>query len=537
MDASVGFLSRGLGDAARPNSCDKARVSRPRSAPRDRSPRLDLAALVDLELQLAADEGFSEAELFERDRSIALSIPEPSPSGRVLLARWVEAIGASKAPSPGQALARAYRRASGLLGLSMFVVGAFTAFGIFHFTGEHPINVLVVLGVFVFAQLLMAALSIIALLAAALSPGVFAGLPLVALLRSLASWLWSRALDRFENEDVRRTLERLSTRRPLYQRLERHVLFRHLQLGAIWFNLGALTVLLVDVTVTDLAFGWSTTLQIGPDSFHALCSTLAAPWSPWLPQAVPSMELVGATQYFRLEGAYVGAFDGDRTVDPAMSGQWWMFLASCLVVYGLLPRVLLAIWSSIMVSLSVRAVPLDTPDIERLLARLEAPSIRRAHGADPGDVTPLGAGMAAVPGATAADVGEDALGILWRDAQCSEANVRRFLRDQYHRDLRGELGVAGSSDFNEDEKVIGRLHPKERSPVLIVSEPWTAPDASLRRLVGSIRARGERRPILFALTEGGSYDDTAIWAGYLAELRDPYVYFERDARVGCGMAS
>lgn len=502
---------------------------RPTSA--DRNPRLGLRALIDLEVQLAGDERRPETELVERDRKIGRAIVPGSRTRRGLLARWVDAIRSPGERSPGNAFERALRRASAVLSVSMFAVGLTVAFGIFHFTGDHPINVLVVLGVFVFVQLLTLAISILALATAMVSPAFFEGLPLVLLLKRLASRLWRRAGTRIADDPTRDAIDRLLMRRSMYGSVERYVLFRHLQLAAAWFNVGALTVLLIDVMVTDLAFGWSTTLQLGAESFFELCQTLAAPWSKWLPQAMPTFDLVHATQYFRLEGAYVGVTEGARVGDPALPGQWWPFLASCLFFYGLLPRVVLAAWSSIMVSLSLRSVSLDTPDIERLVGRLTAPSIRRIHSEDPGNVTPLGAGLKPVGSSLGARVEDDALGVLWREAQCPETSVGGFLKSRYQLGLQGTLGTAGGSDFANDQRLIERIDPDNTSPVFIVSEPWTVPDAALKRFIASIRSKGKNRPIVVALTEGGSEEDTAIWAGYLAELRDPYLYFERDTRL------
>jgi hypothetical protein len=126
--------------------------------------------------------------------------------------------------------------------------------------------------------------------------------------------------------------------------------------------------------------------------------------------------------------------------------------------------------------------------------------------------------------------------VLWRDAQCPKESVLAFVENRYHRGLQGPLGAAGGSDFAEDERLIDSLDRDSRSPVLIVSEPWTVPDASLRHFIESIREKGEERPIVVVLTEGGSEEDAAIWAGYLTELRDPYVYFERDTRISTEVA-
>ncbi len=504
----------------------------------DRNPRLDLAALIDLEVQLADDERRSESELVERDRAIGRDIGTSARTRRALLAHWVEAIRTQSEQSPGNTITRALRRASVLLSLTMFVVGATAAVGIFHFTGDHPINVLVVLGVFVFAQLLALAVSVAALVVATVSPGFFEGLPLVLALKRLASRLWRKAGNQVADDQTRRAIDRILTRRALYDKIERYVLFRNLQLAAAWFNVGALMVLLIDVTVTDLAFGWSTTLQLGAESFLSLCQTLAAPWSKTVPEATPTFDLVHATQYFRLEGAYVGVADGVRVGDPALSGQWWPFLAGCLVFYGLLPRVVLALFGSTMVKLGLRTLSLDTPDIERLVGRLTAPSLRRTHDEDPGNMTPLGGvGLKPVPSALGSPDREDALGVLWREARCPEAVVREFLRGRYQLGLKSTLGSAGGHDFAEDERFLERIGSQDESLVLIVSEPWTVPDSSLKRFIASIRAKGHKGPVIVILTEGGSNEDTAIWRGYLSELRDPYLFFEHESYLSSGIES
>lgn len=497
--------------------------------------RLRLADLIDLEVQLANDEGRSEVELAARDAGVVRALRSPPDSRRALLATWLNAVRPREAPSPGQSVARAYRRASALLSLVMFSVGAVAAVSIFNFSGDHPINVLIVLGVFVLLQLISLAVSVVALTVSATSPGFFEGLPLVLFMKQLAARLWRRASERSANDATRRSVNRMLSRRSLYARVERHLLFGHIQVAAAWFNAGALAVLLVEVTVTDLAFGWSTTLQLGPERFFQLCERLSLPWSRWFPEAVPSLDLVRATQYFRLEGAYVSATGGARIADPSLSGRWWPFLGACLFVYGLLPRFVLAWWCKAMVSMSLRTVPLDTPDITRLLARLTEPGLRRSRGEDPGNVTPLGAGLEAAT-SPKFEPGR-AIGVLWRDAEVPQSSVADFSRRRYQASLQGTLRTAGGHDFTRDEHFVASLDPADDATVLIVAEPWTVPDGALKRFIGEIRARGKRRPIVVALTGGGTNEDAAIWSGYLAELRDPYLYFERDAQLSSEASS
>lgn len=99
---------------------------------------------------------------------------------------------------------------------------------------------------------------------------------------------------------------------------------------SLLFSIGMLIAFLLYLLMTDLAFGWSSTLDLGGGVIHQVTSTLAWPWRTLWPAAVPSLELIEQTHYFR--AAPLAA------EQPALFGQWWRFLLMCLLVYVLLPR-------------------------------------------------------------------------------------------------------------------------------------------------------------------------------------------------------
>lgn len=110
-------------------------------------------------------------------------------------------------------------------------------------------------------------------------------------------------------------------------------LLREAQRLGFWFALSAFVVLCVHVVVEDLAFGWATTLSMTPEFLHRVVGLLATPWQFWQ-TAVPGIELVEQSQFFRLQGASSAA-------DAQLLAQWWPFLAALWLVYALLPRTLL----------------------------------------------------------------------------------------------------------------------------------------------------------------------------------------------------
>ncbi len=98
------------------------------------------------------------------------------------------------------------------------------------------------------------------------------------------------------------------------------------------FSLGMLMAFLLYLLVTDLAFGWSSTLNLSSELIHQITRIIAWPWKNLWPAAVPSMELVEQTHYFRVAPVSLE--------QPALFGQWWRFLLMSLLLYVVFPRVI-----------------------------------------------------------------------------------------------------------------------------------------------------------------------------------------------------
>lgn len=100
------------------------------------------------------------------------------------------------------------------------------------------------------------------------------------------------------------------------------------------FSLGMLLGFLLYLLVTDLAFGWSSTFNLSSELIYQFTHVIAFPWKTLWPAAVPSMELVELTHYFRAAPVSV-----ER---PELFGQWWRFLLMSLLLYVVLPRMITA---------------------------------------------------------------------------------------------------------------------------------------------------------------------------------------------------
>lgn len=107
-------------------------------------------------------------------------------------------------------------------------------------------------------------------------------------------------------------------------------------LQGIWLLLGVgmLMGFWVLLLLTDLAFGWSSTLLDGAGEFLKIVQFIALPWQALWPEAVPDAALMEATRFIRIEPGTSGS---------ESAGDWWRFLMASLICYNLAPRSLLGL--------------------------------------------------------------------------------------------------------------------------------------------------------------------------------------------------
>jgi hypothetical protein len=492
-----------------------------------------LRDVVDLEIQLASDEGQPDDALRVRDRELYLAM-SPAPTAPAALIRgWLDGLRARQ-PSLriGARLEAAQRVLSYVLALSGLASGWGVAEVLLHFEqGGAPINVGHYLLVLVFGQL-----ALLLLLGVSFTLRRWlAGLPVVGdvhrVLRFAGerlSRLWTDRPELREELEARQVLlQRVRTRFGLYSQLERFLLLSQSQLFGLAFNLGALASCLRLILLSDLAFAWSTSVAaLDVEQVRRVCAVLAAPFGWLVPDAVPSEALIEHTQYYRLEGRFAGAPAGTRG-DPQLAGEWWRFLVACTVAYGLLPRTATFALARSGLARAERAVPLDTPAVQRLLTRMTTPALSTraqqlpAQGAEPArrvDAQPR-------------DDGSAVRLILFRDiptpASMLSAELTRQLGVQV-----ASVHSAGGVDARIEARLLDTLGTEN---VCVVTEAWEAPDKSLRELLAALRRRlGPRRSVRVVLmgeadTHGWSEpapDDVRLFRDRLTLLQDPYLSVE-----------
>jgi hypothetical protein len=452
---------------------------------------------VALERERAADR--PRGALHRRDREIGRALAGLRDRPERQLPAWARRIAeaeraGSTEPSVGQRVLRAQRAAAVVIVLAGLLLGWAVATAVFWYDGTHPVNVIHVLAVFVGLQLVLLLLLVLA--AAKRDLAWFSPARLLGMA--------TRLLPEPMREAIAPAIGTAEAHHRVFARVQKWTLLQWAQLLAIAFNIGAIACYLRLVFFSDLAFAWSTTVRVEVETVHAICGFLALPWAWGLPDAVPSLELVRWTQYYRLEEARLG-LAGTRSgeaVDPAEFGGWWPFVLMAIVVYGLFPRAVaygVTVWRQ---RAAIRWTIRHTPGAAAVLDRLNNAYVEtRATNGTGGAATVAAAGEdnsngddAAVGEAVVPGTPQRVRAVLnWAAVPIDDAAVRAVVGVPQAE----VVHCGGSKSLAEDRACLQRLaeHGGEGG-VAVVTKGWEPPLLELMDFLGEMRlALGDGVPI------------------------------------------
>lgn len=320
-----------------------------------------LGDYLDMEWLLEEDRADDSSVLQARDRQWGLEADGLGLSAEKWPLFWVERRRAmEKKRLPSELWAAFLTLARWALAICGVIGGVSLVRGLLQYFGAQPVNVSVFLLLAVFSQTALSFLSILFCLIRRPERGYGASLgrTLFSFFAQKSGWQESTA--------VRFTRSVLAQRR--YARLLGWEILSVMQVGGLCFALGALACTLGSVIVTDLAFGWQSTLQAGPEGVHALVTELSFPWS-WLPD---SLGLVPTLS--QIEGSRIVLKDGISGLASADLAAWWPFLCACLTVYAVLPRAIFLFVARRKVR--VLEAAFVHPDARRVADRMRTPHVR-----------------------------------------------------------------------------------------------------------------------------------------------------------------
>jgi len=295
----------------------------------------------------------------EEKRAFGLEHEAVKKSPLTLLQHWVEAkVKFVPKPRLGESLSKYLYTMTLILGVVVFFLGFFSGVALLSYSGHEPVNVIYFMAMVIVLPLITMTLALFSMVRANNAHSFLVHI-------SPAYWM-ERVLRLFPSH-LTKGLEELQVNPSLLN----WVIIQRSQLLALLFSIGLLVALFLMVLTKDIAFAWSSTLHITPHEFHGWLETIAFPWRGWFPSAVPSLELIEQSQYFRL---------GER-LDPQMVahasklGEWWKFLACATFFYAIFLRIVMWLVSIVGYRKALRRAFLNLDGVESLLKAMNEPLI------------------------------------------------------------------------------------------------------------------------------------------------------------------
>jgi len=350
---------------------------------------LPLKDIIDLDVLLGLDEDPENADtkaLASRDRDIFRQIKDGNRLDDAgLIAGWLEyrrllffqetGNGGAGAKLPGALFDSFYAWISKWMFACGLAAGGLAAYSFLAYHGSRPVNVTLFIAVFIlFPALLCLTAALVGFHQFRSGP---AGSGWAGVLHRMSMRLF---IDKFMGRlqkwaaPVQKHFPQFSTdagdllhldTRP-FRSLLFWPVFIVLSLGALGFSTGALGGTFFRIMVTDMAFGWQSTLLTSGESVHRLVTWMALPWSWAMPDLfVPSLE--------QIEGSRIVLKEGIVGLASEHLAAWWPFLCMGLLVYALIPRIVLVGFARAARTLALDRFDLSRPGYQRLLMRMRTP--------------------------------------------------------------------------------------------------------------------------------------------------------------------
>ncbi len=342
---------------------------------------------LDLEYLIECDRDIAEEDLHHRDRAVYLKINqqkawEERPSAKSQLLRfWLEIRRRGDTTEkglrwPGRLAGEMVHLLRAVLVICLFFSGVSCGMVYFSYSGTMPVNVLPFFMIFVVLQILLVCAILSRVVWWRLLRKNTAQTLLLALVAASVARIFRWFLKKGEttlSAKHRLALLALVGRwrmlLGLYGVLFFYPFFVAWQIAGIAFNLGLLGCSFLRISISDIAFGWQSTLQISAESLHAVVRWIAVPWA-WL-----WGEGVGYPSLVDIMGSHIVLKEGLAHLATTSLVSWWPFLLLSVVVYGLGARFLLLIYGMVHQRRMEGKFVVERAETDRIIQRMVTPVV------------------------------------------------------------------------------------------------------------------------------------------------------------------
>ena len=279
---------------------------------------------------------------------------------------------------------------------------------------------------------------------------------------------------------------------------------------AFSFSAGALGGTFFRVIVSDMAFGWQSTLMASSSSVYDLVSFIALPWSWLVPEsfAHPTLE--------QIEGSRIILKDGLSVLSTQDLVSWWPFICMGILFYAVLPRGLLIIIGMLAQKYVLKNFNFKRPRFKQLIVRMQSPvldiDVDKDKAGRPFE-TNSNKDMGKRPSfKNKSDVpGQKALLLFSENVYSDEIikSVIKGIETHLFFNVKERIGI--SFDFDDDADTISQMCQGDVDQVILVHEVWQPPIRGLLHYITQIKAGMiEDMPLWILLTRDTGETDLCV---------------------------
>ena len=334
-----------------------------------------------------------------------------------------------------------------LFGFVLLLLGFFTGLALLSYSGAEPVNVIYLLLVMVGLPFLSMGLSLLSLFTGNIGANFFNHFSPLYYLEKVINFLpFAQKID-------------FSTL-PFSPTLSKWIFLQRVQLFSFLFALGLFFSLVLTIISKDIAFAWSSTLEINPVSFQYVLALLATPWQSFFPSAVPSLELIEISHYFRLGDK----LDVTLVQNADKLGAWWKFLAMATLTYALILRLLFWFMMKVGLDTQLKKELMALSGVKKLLKEFSTPfvstqSVKKEQHLELKEEATLIASEILAPKYAAL--------LAWNYAE----KTLLLLQDYNKIEAKSLSVVGGRHSFTEDQSIVDALEGK----ILLYVKAWEPP--------------------------------------------------------------
>jgi len=533
--------------------------------------KIRLKDIIDLDYLISMDDALDSGEDIQsraiKDRKIYHQCNSRSQTLKILLFSWLafrkeeffqDTDKKGQTLLPGRIFSSLFTWMIYTMIFSGGIAGISLVYSFLAYHGTRPINVAVFIALFVVFQVILILFSLILIVRRAAGSKNRKNRFRNSIIHTLVSFLFFDVLSKilkkkFDTLEYTSSLIRVKNRE--YKNLFFWPFFILTSVFAFSFSAGALGGIFFRIVVSDMAFGWQSTLMATSARVHDLVSIMALPWSWFIPDslALPSLEQV--------EGSRIILKDGISVLATQDLVSWWPFLCLGILFYAVIPRGVLIIAGVFAQRRALRNFSFDRPRFRQVIVRMQSPILdidaneipesRAPDNHTPVKQTSVNPIMGKNPIRNynsemkekpvfkpGPDISGQKAVLLASKNVFSEKTIQKVIQSiEKHLFVDVKETIRISFDYEDDTDAVRQINVSDADQVILVHEVWQPPIRGLLHYITQTKAAmSEGKPLCILLTRDAGQENLAVdnndinydvWKKAIFKLGNPGIVVKR----------